>query len=158
MEHFGETHYWNGFPIICVPDDEESLKRKNNNVNDISWDHNTRVMLIHTSLPSKCHSVTPPTAPSYVPIPISTDWLLNILQNFHKENDLFPHLSLDYKNFHRPPTSCPPWTFAHYAVWSSCIRPPYIRSSLKAGIFCARNPHCHTWGSVQWTSVEWLKI
>lgn len=50
MEHFGETHYWNGFPIICVPDDEESLKRKNNNVNDISWDQNTRVMLIHTPL------------------------------------------------------------------------------------------------------------
>ena len=50
MDHFAETHYWNGFEITCVPDDEESLKRKNNNVNDISWDNNTRVILIHTPL------------------------------------------------------------------------------------------------------------
>lgn len=50
MDHFAETHYWNGFEITCVPDDEESLKRKNNNVNDISWDNNTREILIHTPL------------------------------------------------------------------------------------------------------------
>ncbi len=50
QDHFAETHYWNGYAIICVPDDEESLKRKNNNVNDISWDQNTRVILIHTPL------------------------------------------------------------------------------------------------------------
>lgn len=50
MDHFAETHYWNGIEITCVPDDEESLKRKNNNVNDISWDNNTRVILIHTPL------------------------------------------------------------------------------------------------------------
>ena len=50
MDHFAETHYWNGIAITCVPDDEESLKRKNNNVNDISWDNNTRTMLIHTPL------------------------------------------------------------------------------------------------------------
>ena len=49
-EHFAERHYWNGSEIICVPDDEEALKRKNNNVNDISWDNNTRTVLIHTSL------------------------------------------------------------------------------------------------------------
>lgn len=48
--HFGETHYWNGTPIICVPDEEEALKRKNNNVNDISWQENTRQILIHTPL------------------------------------------------------------------------------------------------------------
>lgn len=50
MDHFAEKHYWNGSEITCVPDDEESLKRKNNNVNDISWDNNTRVILIHTPL------------------------------------------------------------------------------------------------------------
>ena len=50
MDHFAETHYWNGDEIICVPDEEEALKRKNNNVNDISWDNNTRVILIHTPL------------------------------------------------------------------------------------------------------------
>ena len=50
MDHFAEEHYWNGFLIICVPDDEEALKRKNNNVNDISWDNNTRSVLVHTSL------------------------------------------------------------------------------------------------------------
>ena len=48
--HFAETHYWNGYPIICVPDEEEALKRKNNNVNDISWDNNYRELLIHTPL------------------------------------------------------------------------------------------------------------
>lgn len=50
MDHFAETHYWNGEEIICVPDEEEALKRKNNNVNDISWDNNTRNILIHTPL------------------------------------------------------------------------------------------------------------
>lgn len=49
-DHFGETHYWNGEEITCVPDEEEALKRKNNNVNDISWDNNTRNILIHTPL------------------------------------------------------------------------------------------------------------
>lgn len=46
-DHFAETHYWNGYEILCVPDEEEALKRKNNNVNDISWDNNTRTILIH---------------------------------------------------------------------------------------------------------------
>lgn len=50
MNHFAETHYWNGQPIICIPDEEDALKRKNNNVNDISWDNNTRDILIHTPL------------------------------------------------------------------------------------------------------------
>ena len=49
-EHFGEYHYWNGQEIICVPDEEQALKRKNNNVNDISWDNNMRDILIHTPL------------------------------------------------------------------------------------------------------------
>ena len=48
MDHFAEIHYWNGEEITIVPDDAESLKRKNNNVNDISWDNNTRTILIHT--------------------------------------------------------------------------------------------------------------
>ena len=50
MDHFAEIHYWNGYEITCVPDEEEALKRKNNNVNDISWDNNTRQILIHTPL------------------------------------------------------------------------------------------------------------
>ena len=50
MDHFAEVHYWNGQPIACVPDEEEALKRKNNNVNDISWDNNTRSILIYTPL------------------------------------------------------------------------------------------------------------
>lgn len=49
-DHFAEEHNWNGFTIICVPDDEEALKRKNNNVNDISWDNNQRNVLVHTPL------------------------------------------------------------------------------------------------------------
>ncbi len=51
-DHFAETHYWNGIEIECVPDEEAALKRKNNNVNDISWDNNTRNILIHTPLDS----------------------------------------------------------------------------------------------------------
>lgn len=50
QEHFGEEHFWNGHRIVCVPDDEEALKRKNNNVNDISWDNNIREILLHTPL------------------------------------------------------------------------------------------------------------
>lgn len=50
MDHFAETHYWNGVEFTCVLDDEEALKRKNNNVNDIGWDNNTRQVLIHTPL------------------------------------------------------------------------------------------------------------
>ena len=37
--HFATTHTWNGIPFTCVVDDDEALKRKNNNVNDISWDN-----------------------------------------------------------------------------------------------------------------------
>ena len=50
QDHFGEIHFWNGIEIVCVPDDEEYLKRKNNNVNDISWDNNSRSFLIQTPL------------------------------------------------------------------------------------------------------------
>ena len=49
-DQFGEEHYWNGQRIICVPDDEEGLKGKNNNVVDLSWDNNAREILIHTPL------------------------------------------------------------------------------------------------------------
>ena len=47
MDHFAEIHYWNGTPIRCVPDEEEALKRKNNNVTDISWDNNTRTIVLY---------------------------------------------------------------------------------------------------------------
>ena len=40
-DHFAEVHTWNGIPFTCVPDDTEALKRKNNNVNDISWQEDT---------------------------------------------------------------------------------------------------------------------
>jgi len=40
-DHFGDEHTWNGIPFITVTDEETALKRKNNNVNDISWDNNT---------------------------------------------------------------------------------------------------------------------
>lgn len=50
MEHFAETHYWNGVEITCVMDEELAIKRKNNNVNDISWDNNVREILFHTPL------------------------------------------------------------------------------------------------------------
>lgn len=40
-DHFAEMHTWNGRPFQCIPDDEVALKRKNNNVVDVSWDNNT---------------------------------------------------------------------------------------------------------------------
>lgn len=49
-DQFADKHYWNGIEITCVTDDAEALKRKNNNVNDISWDNNTRNILIFTPL------------------------------------------------------------------------------------------------------------
>lgn len=45
--HFADEHTWNGMPFICVADEEQALKRKNNNVNDISWDNNTREVIIY---------------------------------------------------------------------------------------------------------------
>lgn len=45
--HFAEEHTWNGIPFTCVTDDEAALKRKNNNVNDISWDNNTVETLVY---------------------------------------------------------------------------------------------------------------
>jgi len=45
--HFAETHTWNGKPFLCMTDEEAALKRKNNNVNDISWDNNTMETLVY---------------------------------------------------------------------------------------------------------------
>lgn len=59
MAHFGEIHYWNGCEIECVPDDMEALKRKNNNVNDVSWQENTRTRLIHTPVDTFPEGMTP---------------------------------------------------------------------------------------------------
>ena len=56
MDHFAETHTWNGVEFVCVLDDTEALKRKNNNVNDISWDNNMLDMVIFVpedSLPAR---------------------------------------------------------------------------------------------------------
>ena len=27
MDHFGETHYWNGEEITCIPDEEEADRK-----------------------------------------------------------------------------------------------------------------------------------
>jgi hypothetical protein len=47
-EHFASTHTWNGRPFACVTDEEAALKRKNNNVVDLSWDNNTTETLVYT--------------------------------------------------------------------------------------------------------------
>lgn len=47
-EHFASEHRWNGVPFSCVVDEETALKRKNNNVVDVSWDNNTTETLIYT--------------------------------------------------------------------------------------------------------------
>lgn len=45
--HFAEWHTWNGIRFQCVTDNEVALKRKNNNVVDISWDNNTSEVLLY---------------------------------------------------------------------------------------------------------------
>ena len=54
--HFAEKHSWDGKEIICATDDEVALKRKNNNVVDISWDNNTTETMVYVpedALPRK---------------------------------------------------------------------------------------------------------
>lgn len=46
--HFAEAHTWNGRRFMCVTDDEVALKRKNNNVVDLSWDNNTTETVVYT--------------------------------------------------------------------------------------------------------------
>jgi hypothetical protein len=40
-DHFATWHTWNGRRFLCVTDEETALKRKNNNVVDLSWDNDT---------------------------------------------------------------------------------------------------------------------
>ena len=47
LDHFADYHTWNGRRFRCVTDEEEALKRKNNNVNDISWDNDTRETMVY---------------------------------------------------------------------------------------------------------------
>ena len=57
--HFAEEHTWNGVPFVCVMDDTEALKRKNNNVNDISWQEDTvdKVLFVpEDSLPARAQA------------------------------------------------------------------------------------------------------
>ena len=46
-DHFATEHTWNGKTFTCVTDEEAALKRKNNNVVDLSWDNNTRETLVY---------------------------------------------------------------------------------------------------------------
>ena len=46
-QHFADDHTWNGIMFTCVTDEETALKRKNNNVNDISWDNNTMETVVY---------------------------------------------------------------------------------------------------------------
>lgn len=45
--HFADIHTWNGIPFLCVTDEETALKRKNNNVVDVSWDNNTSETVVY---------------------------------------------------------------------------------------------------------------
>lgn len=50
LDHFAETHYWNGQEIVCVPDEELAAKKASNDSREISWASNSRNVLIHTPL------------------------------------------------------------------------------------------------------------
>ena len=47
--HFAEEHTWNGDTFVTIPDEEVALKRKNNNVVDISWDNNTVEIVLYVT-------------------------------------------------------------------------------------------------------------
>lgn len=49
MNHgqFAEWHTWNGRRFQTIPDEEVALKRKNNNVVDISWNNNFVETVLH---------------------------------------------------------------------------------------------------------------
>ena len=47
-EHFAEEHTWNNAKFTCVVDEETALKRKNNNVVDVSWDNNLTELVLYT--------------------------------------------------------------------------------------------------------------
>lgn len=46
-DQYAEDHTWNGVVFTSVPDEETALKRKNNNVIDISWDNNTTETVLY---------------------------------------------------------------------------------------------------------------
>ncbi len=46
-DHFAEYHTWKGIRFLCMTDEEAALKRKNNNVVDLSWDNNTTETVLH---------------------------------------------------------------------------------------------------------------
>ena len=46
-EHFASWHTWNGVRFLCITDEETAMKRKNNNVVDVSWDNNTTETVIY---------------------------------------------------------------------------------------------------------------
>lgn len=47
QNQFASTHRWNGTDFVCVTDEELALKRKNNNVTDISWDNNSSETVLY---------------------------------------------------------------------------------------------------------------
>lgn len=50
LDELGEDHTWDGKPLRCVVDEETALKRKNNNVVDLSWDNNTMDKVLYCSV------------------------------------------------------------------------------------------------------------
>lgn len=48
-DQFASRHTWNGIPFVCVTDEETALKRKNNNVVDVSWDNNTTETVVYVA-------------------------------------------------------------------------------------------------------------
>jgi hypothetical protein len=47
LDQFGERHMWDNTEITCIIDREAALKRKNNNVVDLSWDFNYEELVLY---------------------------------------------------------------------------------------------------------------
>ena len=59
LQHFASEHTLNGIRFLCVTDEETALKRKNNNVVDISWDNNTTETVLYCRKEDFPGKVTP---------------------------------------------------------------------------------------------------
>lgn len=86
-DHFAETHTWNGQPFQCVLDNEVALKRKNNNVVDISWDNNRTELLLYTPVEGFPGRLQPNEH-------VLFDGKMMILSQFHSDTGMYTLLLL----------------------------------------------------------------
>ena len=82
------THVWDGKPIVCVVDNETALKRKNNNVVDISWDNDSvDIHLFFSAIPHEGHE--PPTKPPLPQQQVEFDRMLYTINQVSADEGMY---------------------------------------------------------------------